>query len=148
MFFCRQIWGWKFTSFLQQGSQYLDGLRGMQYRTVVRPVEDMGTLKVVNSGFYSFIRTLCTNINPVRENSRMWLNLWSIHVSLCSLKVKVRLLMFLSTMKVYQKQGSKAPCINLGTRWRWVVHLTPQPLYAYVKSPSTYWIESGWKKEE
>jgi hypothetical protein len=43
----------------------------MQYRTVVRPVEDMGTLKVVNIGFYSFIRTLCTNINPVRELSHV-----------------------------------------------------------------------------
>jgi len=33
-------------------------------------------------------------------------------------------------MKTYWGSGSIVPCIlNLGTRWRWVVSFTSQPLY-------------------
>jgi hypothetical protein len=38
-------------------------------------------------------------------------------------------------MKTYCGSGGIAPCIlDLGTKWRWVVSLTPQPLYLQGKS--------------
>jgi hypothetical protein len=33
--------------------------------------------------------------------------------------------------------------LDLGTRWRWVVSFTPQPLYPKEKAPSTHW-KGGW----
>jgi hypothetical protein len=39
-------------------------------------------------------------------------------------------------IKAYWGSGGRAPRIlDLGTRWRWVVSLTPQPLYSQGKSP-------------
>jgi len=39
-------------------------------------------------------------------------------------------------MKAYGGRGSIAPRIlGLGSRWRWVVSFTPQPLYPQGKSP-------------
>jgi len=39
-------------------------------------------------------------------------------------------------MKTYCECGGITPRIlNLGTRWRWVVSFTPQPLYPWGKSP-------------
>jgi hypothetical protein len=47
-------------------------------------------------------------------------------------------------MKTYKGSGGIAPCIlNLGTRWRWVVCFTFQPLYPQGKSPSAHWL-GGW----
>jgi hypothetical protein len=47
-------------------------------------------------------------------------------------------------MKAYWGSGGVAPRIlDLGTRWRWVVSFTPQPLYPQGKSPGTHWI-GGW----
>jgi hypothetical protein len=58
---------------------------------------------------------------------------------LISLKVKVKLFLCLTkhhSMKAYSASGGIAPRIlNLGTRWRWVVSFTPQPLYPQGKSP-------------
>jgi hypothetical protein len=40
--------------------------------------------------------------------------------------------------------GCIAPCIlDLGTRWRWVVSFTLQPLYPQGRAPCTHWI-GGW----
>jgi hypothetical protein len=39
-------------------------------------------------------------------------------------------------MKAYRESGGIAPRIlDLGTRWRWVVSFTPQPLYPQGRSP-------------
>jgi hypothetical protein len=49
-------------------------------------------------------------------------------------------------MKAYWGSGGIAPLhsfFDLGTRWRWVISFTPQPLYPQGKSPSTHWI-GGW----
>jgi hypothetical protein len=46
--------------------------------------------------------------------------------------------------KEYMGRGGIAPLIlNLGTRWRSVVNLTPQPLYPGERAPSTHQYE-GW----
>jgi hypothetical protein len=56
-----------------------------------------------------------------------------------NVKVKVRLHLVLTehhTMEGYWGSGSIAPRIfYLGTRWRWVVSLTPRPLYLQGNSP-------------
>jgi hypothetical protein len=47
-------------------------------------------------------------------------------------------------MKTYRGSGGIAPRIlDLGTRWRWVVSFTPQPLYPGERFPGTHWI-GGW----
>jgi hypothetical protein len=38
-------------------------------------------------------------------------------------------------MKEYWESGGIAPCIDLGTRWRWVVNFMPRQLYPQGKSP-------------
>jgi len=38
-------------------------------------------------------------------------------------------------MKTYWRNGGIASCINIGTRWRWVVRFTLRLLYPRGKSP-------------
>jgi hypothetical protein len=60
-------------------------------------------------------------------------------LSSSKVKVKVKLSLCLTkhhAMKTYWGSGGIAPRIlDLGTRWRWVVSFTPQPLYPRGKSP-------------
>jgi hypothetical protein len=45
-------------------------------------------------------------------------------------------------MKAYWGSGGISPRIlDLGTRWRWVVSFTSQPLYPQGKSPGTHLLE-------
>jgi hypothetical protein len=47
-------------------------------------------------------------------------------------------------MKTYWWSGGIVPhLLDLGTRWKWVVSFTSQPLYPQRKSPGTHWI-GGW----
>jgi hypothetical protein len=50
----------------------------------------------------------------------------------------------LHTIKAYRGSRGRDPLtVNLGTRWRWLVCLTPRLLYPWVNSPDTYWL-GGW----
>jgi hypothetical protein len=64
-----------------------------------------------------------------------------------TLKVKVKLCLCLTkhhAMKAYVGNGGIAPRIlDLGTRWRWVISFTPQPLYPQERTPGIHWI-GGW----
>jgi hypothetical protein len=69
------------------------------------------------------------------------------HKHKVKVKVKVKLSLCLTkhhAMKTYWGIEGIAPCIlDLGTRWRWVVSLTPRPLYPRERAPGTHWI-GGW----
>jgi hypothetical protein len=38
--------------------------------------------------------------------------------------------------------------LNLGARWKWVVNITPQPLYPQEITPVTIQKEAGWTPEQ
>jgi hypothetical protein len=59
----------------------------------------------------------------------------------CHMKVK-------SPMNAYEKSRGIAPLIlNIDTRWRSVVNITPLPLYPWERTPVPTESEAGWATE-
>jgi hypothetical protein len=63
-----------------------------------------------------------------------WLSLWHpVYMYVCLWKCKV---VPVPRHEHVLGSGGTAPCIlNLGTRWKWMVSFTPQPLYPRRKNP-------------
>jgi hypothetical protein len=106
-----------------------------------------GTTKPLSAHSFSFL---------VRHKPGISLAEWQNYIQLritTHLYVNIRLRLsspcafFLTehhAMKVYWGSGGIAQRIlDLDTRWRWVVSLTPRPLYPRERAPGTHWI-GGW----
>jgi len=43
-----------------------------------------------------------------------------------------------------ESKGTAVLILNLDTRWRWVVNLTPDPLYSRERCPVSFEMQAGW----
>jgi hypothetical protein len=93
----------------------------------------------------AILTTLSQPTKELHENILIWMAVSHIR---CNRNIYIKYVFCVHAMKLCNGSRGVAPLIlNLGTRWRWVVNFTPQPLYPWERTSWPIKYKAGWGPE-